>query len=34
MMERYFGQSDALKRKQERPDLHYQAIFWGFLFLS
>jgi hypothetical protein len=27
MMERYFGQSDALKRKQERPDLHYQAIF-------
>lgn len=25
MMERYFGQSDALKRKQERPDLHYQV---------
>lgn len=25
MMERYFGQAAALKRKQERPELHYQV---------
>jgi len=25
MMERYFGQAADLKRKQERPDLHYQV---------
>ena len=25
MMERYFGQSADLKRKQERPELHYQV---------
>jgi hypothetical protein len=27
MMERYFGQAADLKRKQERPDLHYQVGF-------
>lgn len=25
MMERYFGQTADLKRKQERPELHYQV---------
>lgn len=25
MMERYFGQTSDLKRKQERPELHYQV---------
>ena len=25
MMERYFGQTTALKRQQERPALHYQV---------
>lgn len=27
MMERYFGQAADVKRKQERPDLHYQVRF-------
>ena len=27
MMERYFGQSAQMKRKQERPELHYQVWF-------